>query len=97
MIISSDEAMARAREFAKEIGMLTSSEEMGVERRLLWRVHFDGEYQDFEIYVDAETGEIACWHCQSPLQIGMKKAAERAIRERKRGTPLGTKDLTSAT
>ena len=46
-------------------------------RRLLaFRLHFVADYQDFEIDVDTETGEILDWHCQSPMQIAINKAIE---------------------
>lgn len=76
MIISSDEAIRRARELANKVGWLTLSEKVGEEGRLipsLRRIHLVGDYQDFEINGEAETGEILNWRCQGPLQIGINK------------------------
>ena len=80
MATSSDEAIAKAREFANRMGWFTPSENVREYSRLtpsLWRVQFVGDYQDFEIDVDAETREILNWRCQSPLQIAINKALEQ--------------------
>lgn len=77
MVISSDEAIAKAREFASKVGWFTGG--VTKDSRLipsLWRIHFVGDYQDFEIDVDTKTGKILHWHCQSPMQIAINKAIE---------------------
>ncbi len=53
----------------------------------LWQIHFIGDYQDFEIDVDTETGEIFHWHCQSPMQIAINKAIEH-LPKGEAGKPL---------
>ncbi len=78
MAILSDEAVTKAREFAEKLGWFTLSGDVREHSQLipsLWRIHFVGDYQDFEIDVDTETGKILHWHCQSPLQIAINKAA----------------------
>ena len=92
MAISSDEAVAEARDFANKVGWLTLSRDVREHSRpipSLWQIHFVGGYQDFEINVDTETGESFHQHCQSLLQITISKILEHLPKD-KEGKPLHT-------
>lgn len=95
MVISSDEAIKKAGEFA-ENSWFSLLGDVREESRLIpssWRIHFVGDYQDFEIDVDAETGEIFRWRCQSPLQIAISKVVQRFQRAEEQGSPLRAVDI----
>ena len=74
---TSDETIAKAREFANKVGWFTPREKVKQEVELVpavWKVRLKGEYEDVTIEVNADTGDIGEWHSRDPLLIAYDRA-----------------------
>jgi len=57
MVISSDEAIAKAREFANKVGWMTEVKDVSLVPAV-WKVRLEGEFDIVTIELDVESGEV---------------------------------------
>lgn len=77
MVISSDEAVAKAREFASKVGWFTRRVRVKEDVSLVlaaWKVRLEGEYDIVTIEVNADSEEVLKWYSCDPLLIAYKRA-----------------------
>ena len=94
MATSSDEAIAKAREFANRVGWFTPREKVKQEAELvpaIWKVRLKAEYEDVTIEVNADTGDIGKWHSQDPTVIAYERAKPIIDMLEAQGTPVDAK------
>ena len=91
---TSNEAIAKAREFANRAGWFTPREKVKQETELvpaIWKVRLKAEYEDVTIEVNADTGDIGKWHSQDPTVIAYERAKPIIDKLEAQGTPVDGK------
>jgi hypothetical protein len=91
-----DEAVRKAKEFAEKKGWLVHSEDIVERSRLIpsvWKIDFIGDHLEFEIDVNAETGEIFDWDFETPLSVGIQETVQRFKKAAEDGYPLSPEGL----
>ena len=94
MVISSDEAVAKAREFANKVGWFTRRARVKEDASLIpavWKVQLKGEYDDVTIEVNADRGEVLKWHSSDPLLIAYERAKPIIDKLEAQGKPVDGK------
>mgnify|MGYP001038799374 CR=1 FL=1 len=95
-MILPDEAVRKAKEFAQKKGWLVHSEDVAEHSRLipsLWKIDFVGDHVEFEIDVNAETGDIFDCDFATPLSVGILETLQRFKKIAGDGYPLSPEDL----
>jgi hypothetical protein len=94
MAISSDEAVAKAREFANKVGWFTRMARVKEDASLIpavWKVRLVGEYDDITIEINADSGEVSKWHSRDPSLIAYERAKPIIDNLEAQGTPVDCK------
>ncbi len=94
MTTSSNEAIAKAREFANRVDWFTPKEKVKQEAELtpaIWKVRLKTECEDVTIEVNADTGDIGKWHSQSPILIAYERTKSIIDMLEAQGTPVDAK------
>jgi len=94
MVISSDEAVAKAREFANNVGWFTRMARVKEDASFIpavWKVRLVGEYDDITIEINADSGEVSTWHSRDPSLIAYERAKPIIDNLEAQGTPVDCK------
>ncbi len=79
MAISSDEAIAKARDFAEKTGWFTRRSRVKEDAGLVpavWKVRLKGEYDNVTLEVNADSGEVLKWHSSDPYLSLMREPGQ---------------------
>lgn len=90
MAISSDEAVAKAREFASKVGWFTTAVKVKEDASLIpavWKVRLEGDYDIVTIEVNADSGEVLKWHSADPIVIAFERVKPTIDKLEAQGTP----------